>query len=131
MDQALLVEDIIDGGRKLIDALSQDGFPVTAAAWLRETDGGQWYLYLASPVVDSIGRTAAYRQFQHSFRRVGPSLGFGPFEVRLIPTDDPVAQAVKMSQSQYSGPIDTWRGVNQFGGVPVESVFVYGARRSP
>lgn len=125
MDQATLVNERVEDGRKLIAALAQDGFQVTAASWLKETDGRQWYLYLASPEVDAKGSKAAYRELQETYRRLAPRR-IGPFEVKLIRTDHPVAREVEKSHMQFHGPIDNWIEGEQFGSVPVLAAFAYG-----
>src|SRR5206468_2591358 len=109
------------------EGLAEDGFPVTAACWLKEADGGQWFLYIASPKVDPEGNKPAYREFRATYIRLKP-MWIRPFEVKLIPPDDPVAQEVEGIHRRYPGPMDTWVGGGQFGGVPVEQAFVYGIR---
>jgi hypothetical protein len=124
MDQVPLVDGQIEEGRKLIDALREDGFPVTAAAWLQESDAGEWYLYLGTPKVDTDGLKAAYMEFQKTYRRLVPQW-IGPFAVRLIGTDAPVARAAR-TRRRFPGPVDAWHPVSEFGGVPVDRAFVYG-----
>src|SRR4051794_37323559 len=94
MDQAAIVSDQFSAGRKLILELMKDGFPVEYAAWIKEPDADQWYLYIATPWVADKGPTAAYRSMHASFHRLAP-LWFNEFQVKLVSPDDPVARAVR------------------------------------
>ena len=54
MAQASLVEMQIIEGQTLIDRLTHEGIGVTAAAWVKESESGDWYLYLATPLVGRV-----------------------------------------------------------------------------
>ena len=58
MDQGTLVENRIDEGQRFIDQLVVSGLDVTAAAWVKPTEDGDWRLYVVSKVVDERGLTA-------------------------------------------------------------------------
>src|SRR5437879_12500211 len=55
MAQVTLVEMQIKEGQTLLDRLAHEGIAVTAAGWVKESDGGDWYLYLATPLVGEDG----------------------------------------------------------------------------
>jgi hypothetical protein len=55
MGDATLVDMQLKEGQRLIDRLAQEGIAVTAAAWLKESESGDWYLYLATPLVSEGG----------------------------------------------------------------------------
>ena len=88
MAQAALVEMQIKEGQTLIERLTHDGIEVTAAAWVKETESGDWYLYLATPFVSEDGATkAAYRRVNAVIREMEKE-GFGmdPFgRNRVVP----------------------------------------------
>jgi len=44
----------LDDVPRLIDELKRDQFGVKAAFWLYSSEADQWYLYLASDIVDQI-----------------------------------------------------------------------------
>lgn len=60
MDTATLVNERIDEGKQFLDHLKQSGFDVAVAFWALTSYEGRWFLYVASPVVDSDGPAAAY-----------------------------------------------------------------------
>jgi len=57
MAQIPLVETQLKDGQTLIDRLTRDGIAVKAAAWALESESGDWYLYLATPLVPEGGGT--------------------------------------------------------------------------
>ena len=117
MDSNPLVDELVEDGRKLIEGLRHDGFPVSAAGWLQESDGGQWFLYLASPEVGAKGIMAAYRALNATYRRMGP-LWVSPFEIKLVGTDDPVAKAVEDLNRRFPGPRCSWSQPTRWSGSP-------------
>ena len=50
MAQATLVDMRITEGQRLLHRLAQAEVPVTAAAWVSESESGDWYLYLVTPL---------------------------------------------------------------------------------
>ena len=83
MAQATLVEMQIKQGEILIERLAHEGVAVTAAGWVKESESGDWYLYLATPLVSEGGaKTPAYRRVNAVIREMEEDEGFGmdPFE---------------------------------------------------
>jgi hypothetical protein len=73
-------------GQTLIERLSHEGIEVTAAAWVKESESGDWYLYLATPLVREDRATkAAYGRVNAVLREMEKE-GFGmdPFAKKLI-----------------------------------------------
>src|SRR5262245_19993970 len=93
MAQATLVEMQIKEGQRLIDRLAQEGLAVPAAAWVKESDSGDWYLYLATPLVsEGGGKKPAYHRVNTVIREMQKE-GFGmdPFAKKVIGPNDPIA----------------------------------------
>jgi hypothetical protein len=57
-----LVERDVELGRKLVAALALSRIPVTAAFWGRTEESNKWGIFVVTPLVDSKGRSAAYRE---------------------------------------------------------------------
>ena len=57
MDQGPLVSEQIEDGKRLLQRLAEDGATITAACWLKESESGRWYLYVASSLVGKGGGT--------------------------------------------------------------------------
>ena len=83
----------IDDVTKLVDQLRRDGLDVKAAFWFYRSEADQWYLHIASDAVVRKGLVEAYMALGRARRKL-PDLSIGPFEVKLVPPDDPVAKAV-------------------------------------
>jgi hypothetical protein len=130
MDPDSLVNEQFEDGRKLIEALRNDGFPVSAAGWIQESDGGQWYLYIVSPEVDTKGPKAAYHALNATYRRIGP-LWVGPFEIKMVGTEEPVAKALEDFHRRYPGKFPARLPGSQFVGLPIDQAFVYASLATP
>jgi len=57
----ILVEQDVQNGSKLIEALQQKRFPISAAFWLNAEDANEWRLVIVSPLVSSGDARLAYR----------------------------------------------------------------------
>src|SRR5947209_876884 len=95
MDHVTLVEGQIEDGRKLIATLEQKGFPVVAACWIKTVEDPQWFLYIASPVVDARGGLRSYGQVHKIVSQMPQPFCIEPLDVKLIETTDPVTEAVQ------------------------------------
>src|SRR6266567_8434008 len=112
MAQAPLVEMQIKEGQTLIDRLTYEGIGVTAAAWVKESESGDWYLYLATPLVGADGATkAAYRRVNAVIREMEKE-GFGmdPFEKKVIGPHDPIARDMLAQRDGRRVRTPTWFG---------------------
>ena len=123
MDQGALVIDQIDAGARFLGEF-QKYIPVEAAFWLKESDEGEWSLYVASDQITDDNFDVAYGEVL----RIAGILGephFDPFQVKLIGAGDPLAQAALEINRRYPGPVATRFHGRVFGGLPVEEVYVY------
>jgi hypothetical protein len=127
MDQATLVEMQIADGRRLIDRLVREGISVTAAGWAKETESGQWYLYLATSLVGEDGATrAAYRRVNaviDEMQKEGFSID--PFEIKVIGPDDSIARDMEAHRSGRQTTIPTRFRGHELGDLAIEEAFIY------
>jgi hypothetical protein len=68
MHRAVLVKQAIVDGKKLIDRLLLQQFPVSAAFWFHDSDSIRWRLVIASPTAESSGPIASYSAVQRALR---------------------------------------------------------------
>jgi hypothetical protein len=128
MAQDVLVREQIEGGRELLDQLAADGFEITAAFWAKETESGRWYLFIASPVVDEQGLSAAYGVLIAAVRNL-PHQWIDAMEVKLLRSDDVMTVAAQQLIAPNPPPAsfrsakyyDAWT----LGGVGVDGVYAY------
>ena len=123
MDQGALVIDQIDAGARFLDEFKKY-IPVTTAFWLKESDEGEWSLYIASDKITDDNFDVAYGEVLRIAGKLRDPL-FDPFQVKLIGADDPLAAAALDITRRYPGPVATRFHGRVFGGLPVEEVYVY------
>lgn len=125
MDQATQVMPEIDAGAELVRRLDQY-VPVRAAFWVKGSEEGQWYLYIASDQLDDKNLDVGYGEvLRLAHDMANPFLD--PFQVKLISSSDPLAQAALEILRRYPGPMATRFGGANFGGMGVDGVYIYPA----
>lgn len=92
MDQNAVLNEEIDSGKRIFEALAAAGFEVRLAFWAKPTDEGKWFLYLASPFVDEKGPAVAYRHVFQVLRTL-PDLWIDRLEVRVLGLNDSLTEA--------------------------------------
>jgi hypothetical protein len=132
MDQGPLVEIQIESGKRLIEQLVQAGVDVSAACWLKEAENGQWFLYLATPLVTKDGaKREAYGRVNAVIREMRPPLQIHPFDIKVIGVESPIAKMVQELQQRYPGPLPfPYRGAS-LGGLSIEGAYIYPAILAP
>ena len=123
MDQGSLVGEQIRQGAKFVHALGNYA-PLSAAFWLKLSDEGQWYLYLTSPQIDYSNLKAAYAEVWRLLSP-GPNPWLHPFQVKLVPNEDPVAREMVDIQQRYASEGDERVRVSMLGGSGVEDGYAY------
>lgn len=123
MDQGPLVTEQIDAGANLAKAFGKRS-PLQAAFWLKESEDGQWYLYLVSDQINDTNFDLAYGEVIRLLAP-RPHLWLDPFQVKVAGVDDRVAQAVIAIQRKYPNPSATRLRNRMLGGVYVDEVYVY------
>jgi hypothetical protein len=127
MGQTALVETQIREGQRLLDRLAQDGVQVTAAAWVKEAESGDWYLYLATPLVpEGGGRRLAYHRVNEVIRELlNEGFAMDPYAKKVVAPDDPIARDIVAHRNGVpGGPPALFRG-SRLGDLPVEDAFIY------
>jgi hypothetical protein len=124
MDQGPLVTEQIDAGAKLLQEFDSGYAPLSSAFWLKESEDGQWYLYLVSPQINDSNFDLAYGEV-HRLAGRSPSVWLDPFQVKVAGVDDPVAKAVGAIQSQYPSRLATRLRNRQLGDISVDEVYIY------
>ena len=127
MAQATLVEMQINEGQRLIDRLVQEGVAVTAAAWVKESESGDWYLYLVTPLVsEGGGKRPAYHRINTVIREMHKE-GFGmdPYDKKVIGPHDRIAKDMVANRGgRPGGPPTPFRG-SRLGDLAVEETYIY------
>jgi hypothetical protein len=126
MDTDALVDSMIDGGWRLLDALEKAGFGVKVAAWVLPTEDRRWSLYVASKDLEGKGLVAGYRALADVLRQMAaPQLSVSA--IKLIGEGHRAAR--DLIQASPSGHAPQRALLTSVGGEPVEEVFVYPVER--
>jgi hypothetical protein len=119
------VNEQIESGRKLIERLTANGIPITAAAWVKESDLWEWYLYLVTPLVSEDGDTLP------AYHRMNAVLRNGPqppeihwFHIKAVSPAEAVGRAILGAQRQGRRPWGGYPG-DSLGGVSVDAAYFY------
>lgn len=123
MDQGPLVSEQIDAGARLISEFRKYK-PVVAAFWLKASEDGQWFLYLASDKINDTNFDVAYGEVLR-LTAMSQDPWLDPFQVKVVGADDPVARAILELQRKYPGKNPTRYHGRPFGGLSVEEAYVY------
>ena len=127
MDQGTLVGMQIEDGQRLIDLLTKNGVPVIAAFWAKESESGEWFLYLATPLVGPDGATRpCYRRVNGLIREMQKApFWIDPLEIKLIGPHDPISKAVTALGDRYQGRSPTRFRGNRLGDLTVDEAYIY------
>jgi hypothetical protein len=123
MDQGPLVKEQIDAGARFLTEF-QKYAPVQATFWLKESDEGEWYLYVASDQITDDNFDLGYGEVA----RLNVALKdpwFDPFQVKLIGMGDPLAQAALDHLRRFPGRGPARVHGETFGSVAVDEVYLY------
>jgi hypothetical protein len=115
---------MIEDGQRLLDALRQSGIDVASAFWAKADDDERWYLYIASPLVNLVSVTEAYRRLHPVIRQLqAQQFWVDPFQIKLISPQSPMAEAAAKLSGSYAGI--TRSGGTQLGGETFEGAIIY------
>jgi hypothetical protein len=122
----MLLESQIKEGQKLIDLLAENGIAVTAACWMKESDGGTWYLYLATPLVRKDGRRKpAYTRIDAVIDALPQPLDIDFFQIKVVGPSEPIAQAIREVQRRFVGKRGGWYDGGSLADVEIEGAYIY------
>lgn len=125
MDQGPLVIEEIDAGAELIREFNKYA-PVSVAFWLKATDDDRRYLYIASDQITDDNFDLAYGEVLRIVQNItSVYIYLDPFRVKIVSTDDPLAQAALEIIQRFPGRLATQYGGRFFGGMTVDGVYIY------
>lgn len=127
MDSMPPLDEQIRNGQKLIEQLNREGILVPAAAWVKECERWQWYLYLVTSLVGQDGATKrAYQRVTAVVRRLqGEGVWIDPFQLKVISPTDPAGEAIIAVGRQYRGGQVTAYGGASLGRLSIDGAYVY------
>jgi len=124
MATAALVDRDLDIGRRILAGLARARIPVNVAFWAYVPQISEWQLYIATPLVDSIGPKSAYAKVLTALHDAGmdPELPWRRIFLRS-PRDTILKSLEKQAKSH---PEENFRILNApIGGRFIEDAYVY------
>jgi hypothetical protein len=126
VDQGTLVENQIDDGRRFVERFAADGNSVQAAFWVKTSEEGLWFLYVATDLVDREGPATAYRAVHTSLGKLSDSWVTSS-EIKIISPSNPIAKDVLAVMSRHHGRLATKFGGKKLGSMAIDQAYVYPA----
>ena len=90
-----LRDDLIQAGETLLAILDKLGLSPEAAAWIHYHALGDWRYYVASGLVDTVGRRKVYRLLLDAFEVIEMPEELSVFDVHLESPRGPIFQSIK------------------------------------
>jgi hypothetical protein len=72
----VLVRELIDDGRRILEALDAKHFQVDAAFWWHYEDSNRWRLVIVTPVEEKLGPLKAYQRIHRVWDTLNPAPSF-------------------------------------------------------
>jgi hypothetical protein len=123
MDQGPLVAEQITAGARFLREFEKY-VPVQSAFWLKDSETGEWYLYVASEQINDDNFDVAYGEVVRIWE-VLRDPWFDSLQVKVIGADDPLAKAVLDIRGRYPGRTTLRLNGQALGGLSVEELYVY------
>lgn len=125
MDQGPLVGEQIEAGARFL-AEFQKYRPVQCAFWLKDSEYGEWYLYVASEQINDDNIDVGYEEVLTIAAQKQDSV-FDPFQVKLVGDDHPLAKAALDFSLRHPGRTSIGMRGKAFGGMSVDEMYIYRA----
>jgi len=124
MATAALVDRDLDIGRRVLAGLAKGRVPVSVAFWAYVPQISEWQLYIATPLVDSIGPKPAYAKALSALHDAGLDPELPWRRIFLHSPRDPVLKSLEKQAKSHSE--ETFRILNApIGGRFIEDAYVY------
>jgi len=123
----MLVRDLVEDGKRILEQLPQHGFEVTAGMWLKQGEEGLWRFYVVSPAADGEHAKEGRIRFSTLIEQMPNLVWIDPNDVRVIGLSNPIARDVLALYNRDPGPKDKpirWNWP-KLGNDRVEEVYLY------
>lgn len=127
MVKTSLVESDIEGGRRLVKALSEldTHFRVLAAFWIYLPETMEWRLIIATPLIDQKGPFSSYTHVQRVLRSLNPPPSITLQDISVVSPRDKLAKVIKRAIRVPRGSLGVRVGSTRIDDTFVEDAYVY------
>nr|QNO46795.1 hypothetical protein DEIDBPHB_00044 [Methanosarcinales archaeon ANME-2c ERB4] len=102
MDKTALIEQDLQEGKDLIEALDETEFEVDASLWFYSSDSDEWRLLIASPFVEENGPRKSYGFIRSVLTRPSPPSGISLKNISVL---SPKHHLIKLLKTTiHTGP---------------------------
>ncbi len=120
-----LVDRDIERGRRLLEELDREQFPIVAAFWLYNAQSDYWRLFLASPISDQQGPLVTYRIIREALQKLPEQDRVSVFDVTAANTKDVVVEAIRKFVRTGPGTAEIRLTQSSANGVYIDDALVY------
>jgi len=124
MDSIALVENQIDDGQELVDALDDARIDVTAAFWALPAEKERWSLYLVLKLVDDQGQSVAYREILPVLQAVA-SASVTSLDIKVVGEKEAISHDVIELRRRFPGRGPLRVRDRILGGTAMDEVYLY------
>ena len=126
MATATLVNQEIEEGQRLIDALNAAGVLVDSALWLYAPEPETWRLMFALPLYDCKGSLKAYEEILSVFRQVKPELKIDWTAIVAVSLKHELIQGLRQLQQHWNLNLSGKRLINnRVNRMLIEDSYIY------
>jgi hypothetical protein len=126
MATATLVNQEIEEGQRLIDALNTAGVSVHSALWLYSSESETWHLTFALPLYDDEGPLKTYKKILSVFREVKPDLKIDWTAIVAVSPNDELILGLSQEQQHWNIDLSGRRMTNSIvNRMLVEDAYIY------
>ncbi|MGG0592514.1 hypothetical protein ABEY80_22015 [Priestia megaterium] len=95
MDKILLVMNVFESGKRIVNALSKTNFNFDAALWLYNPESSHWNLIIASEELDHHGPRVIYQHIHETLKQENLNSLIDFSDISLVSPYDPLIQSLK------------------------------------
>lgn len=123
MGKELLVNETIDAGAAFLRDFNEF-VPVSVAFWVMPAESDNLFLYVASDDIGDHNFDAAYGEVLRKLND-NRSPWLDPFQIKLVPSSDPIAQEAIRIRDRFPISLVTRYGGSSLGGIGIEEACIY------
>jgi hypothetical protein len=120
-----LTEEMIDGGKSLVNQLDQNQGKVNGAFWLLLPEQGFWKLMISLDDVERAGPKAAYVKIQRALSKIKKPQELSLDDVALLKPDAPILKLMKAALQTGPGISGIRFTNNMINGQLISDAYIY------
>jgi len=125
MDKTALVEQNINEGKKIVEALDKEGLFFPIAMWYFLPNNKEWRLYFGKDDLSQTGAREYYKQIQKVLNKISPKPDITVNDVTLIGMDSGLAKLIKTAIRTGKGISGVRFTGNVINGQLIDDVYIY------